>query len=431
MREHASDTSELRRLQRRAFAYFNHEANPQNGLIVDKTAPNWPASIAATGLALTCYPVAVEHGWMSEDAAIARTLTTLRFFRDSVQGEEPDATGYRGFYYHFLDMHSGRRAWQCELSTVDSAFLIAGMLAAAAYFRADTPEQREIREIADALYRRVDWTWMHADDGAIGHGWRPESGFINYRWEGFDEALLLYVLALGSPTHPVSANVYTAWASTYEWKHCYDVDFLYCGPLFTHQLSHCWIDFRGIQDEFLRGKGIDYFENSRRATLVQQRYAIENPMGFKGYGAQSWGVTASDGPGPDVRRIDGIERHFFDYEGRGAPFGLDDGTLAPWAVVASLPFAPDIVLPTIHHFTHTLQLHDQHPYGFKATFNPTYNGNPDSAAGWISPWHYGLNLGPIMLMIENHLDGTVWRLMRGCPYLVDGLRRAGFSGGWL
>ena len=196
-------------------------------------------------------------------------------------------------------------------------------------------------------------------------------------------------------------------------------------------LSHCWIDFRGIQDEFLRGKGIDYFENSRRATLVQQRYAIENPIGFKGYGAQSWGVTASDGPGPDVRRIDGIERHFFDYEGRGAPFGLDDATLAPWAVVASLPFAPDIVLPTIHHFTHTLQLHDQHPYGFKAIFNPTYNGNPDSAARWISPWHYGLNLGPIMLMIENHLDGTVWRLMRGCPYLVDGLRRAGFSGGWL
>ncbi len=431
MRAQVSDTSELRRLQRRAFAYFNHEANPQNGLIVDKTAPNWPASIAATGLALTCYPVAVESGWMSEDAAIARTLATLRFFRDSAQGEEADATGYRGFYYHFLDMQTGRRAWQSELSTVDSAFLLAGMLAVAAYFRADTPDQREIRESADALYCRADWAWAQAADGTIGHGWHPESGFIPHRWQGYDEGMLMYVLALGSPTHALRPSAYAAWASTYEWKRLYDIDYLYCAPLFTHQLSHAWIDFRGIQDEFMRGKGIDYFENSRRATLVQQRYAIDNPLGFKGYGERSWGITASDGPGPDKRRIDGIERYFYDYEGRGAPLGIDDGTLAPWAVVASLPFAPEIVLPAIHHCTHTLQLHDQHRYGFKATFNPTYDGNPDSAAGWVSPWHYGLNLGPTVLMIENHLDGTVWRLMRGCPYIVDGLRRAGFNGGWL
>jgi hypothetical protein len=305
------------------------------------------------------------------------------------------------------------------------------MLAAAAYFSADTPNQREIRELADALYRRADWPWLQTDTGTIGHGWKPESGFIHYRWEGFDEALLLYMLALGSPTHPLPPDSYTAWVSTYEWKHCYGIDYLYCGPLSTHQLSHAWIDFRGIQDEFVRRKGIDYFENSRRSTLVQQRYAIHNPLGFNGYGQHSWGITASDGPGPDVRRIDGIERHFFDYEGCGAPFGIDDGTLAPWAVVASLPFAPDIVLPTIHHFVLTLQLHDQHRYGFKATFNQTFDGNPQSPAGWVSPWHYGLNLGPIVLMIENHLGGMIWNLMRGSPYVVDGLRRAGFAGGWL
>ena len=201
--------------------------------------------------------------------------------------------------------------------------------------------------------------------------------------------------------------------------------------MFTHQLSHVWIDFRGIRDAFMRAKGIDYFENSRRATLIQQRYAIDNPRGYKGYGKLSWGITASDGPGPAVRRIDGIERRFYDYEGRGAPYGLDDGTLAPWAVIASLPFAPEVVLPTIHHFVHTLRLHDQHAYGFKATFNPTYDGDPASPAGWVSPWHFGINVGPIALMIENHLGGLPWRLMRGCPYIVAGLRRAGFSGGWL
>lgn len=424
-----SESRLLRDVQRRAFAYFELETNPLNGLVCDKTAPDWPASIAATGLGLTCYPVAVENGWMSEQLAIERTLATLRFFRDSPQGTQPDATGHRGFYYHFLNMEDGSRAWHSELSSVDSAFLLAGMLAVAAYFGADTPAQREIRETADALYRRVDWTWMQTGGATICHGWRPESGFIPHHWEGFDEALLLYVLALGSPTHALSSEAYTAWATTYEWKRCYDIDYLYCGPLFTHQLSHAWLDFRGIQDDFLRSKRIDYFENSRRAALVQQRYAIDNPLGFKGYGRESWGITASDGPGPAVREIDGVQRQFYDYQGRGAPYGIDDGTLAPWAVVASLPFAPEIVLPTIHHLAHTLHLHDPHRYGFKATFNPIYDSC--SQAGWVSPWHFGLNLGPIVLMIENHLSGMPWRIMRSSPPIAAGLRRAGFTNGWL
>ncbi|MFC5743294.1 glucoamylase family protein [Dyella tabacisoli] len=424
---------QLQHLQNKAFAYFQFETHPLNGLVADKTAQNWPASIAATGLALTSYPVAVERGLLSKQAAIKRTLTTLRFFRDSPQGEEPDATGYRGFYYHFLDMQSGRRAWQCELSTVDSAFLFAGMLAAAAYFNDDTPAQREIRDLAHALYARADWPWMQAADGTIGHGWRPESGFIPHRWQGYDEGLLLYVLALGSPTHPLAPSAFTAWACTYEWKRCYDIDYLYCGPLFTHQLSHIWLDLRGIQDVFMRGKGIDYFENSRRATQIQQRYAIDNPLGFKGYAAECWGISASDGPGPMTLKIDGVGRQFYDYEGRGAPYGLDDGTLAPWAVVASLPFAPEIVLPTVHHFIHSLQLHEQHPYGFKASFNQTWVDPAGGGAsdGWESPYFFGLDQGPILLMVENHRSGMLWQLMRGCRWVVDGLQRAGFEGGWL
>ncbi len=423
--------AELETLQRDSFSYFMHEANPANGLVSDKTAPDWPASIAATGFALAAYPVAVERGFMSHTAAVGRTLATLRFFASSPQGPEPDATGYQGLYYHFLDMRTGRRAWQCELSTVDSAFLLAGALTAARYFDADTADEREIRTVADVLYRRANWRWAQNGGATLTHGWTPESGFLRYRWEGYDEALLLYVLALGSPTHPLADTSYAAWCSTYRWQHRYGYDYLYSGSLFTHQLSHMWIEFRGIQDAFMRDKGIDYFENSRRATYVQQEYAIDNPLEFNGYGRCCWGISASDGPGPETLKVDGIERQFFDYMARGVPHGPDDGTLAPWAVVASLPFAPEIVLPAIEHFMHRSELKAANHYGFRATFNATYPGKAGIACCWVSPWNYGINQGPIVLMIENDRTGMLWRLMRGCPYIVSGLRRAGFTGGWL
>lgn len=425
-----AEERQLHRVQQRAFDYFLYETNPENGLVPDKTTENWPASIAATGLALSCYPVAVERGFISRAEARARVLTTLRFFRDSEQGNHRDASGYRGFYYHFLDLRSGRRAWHCELSTVDTTFLIAGMLCAAQYFDSDAADERELRDLAYELYARVDWKWALGRSKTICHGWRPETGFLRYRWEGYDEAMLVYLLALGSSTHPVPTSAWAAWCSSYEWIRCYDIDYLYAGPLFTHQLSHVWVDFRGIRDAYLRDKGIDYFENSRRATRVHQRYACENPQRFRGYGENAWGITASDGPGPTIRRINGIQRRFYDYAGRGAPFGPDDGTLAPWAVVASLPFAPEIVLPTLHHWIEHLQLHDPYRYGFRATYNATF-GEGGKSPGWISPYHFGLNLGPNVLMIENHRSGLVWALMRRCRPLVDGLRRAGFEGGWL
>ena len=426
-----SPESELRLLQRETFGFFLHETSPVNGLVIDKTAPDWPASIAATGLALAAYPVGVERGFMSRSAAVEVTLKTLRFFWNSAQGPEPDATGYRGFYYHFLDMRTGRRAWGCELSTVDSALLLAGALTAGAYFDRETVEEEEIRTLADGLYRRADWPWAQNDGATVTHGWKPESGFIKYRWEGYDEALLIYILGLGSPTHPLPVSSYAAWASTYEWQSCYGIEHLYAGPLFTHQLSHIWIDFRGIQDAYMRVKGIDYFENSRRATYVQQKYATENPFKFTGYGDCCWGITASDGPGPGVAKVNGIERVFYDYIGRGVPYGPDDGTLAPWAVVASLPFAPEIVLPVIHSFIHELDLKSANPYGFKSTFNQTYQGKSSGRHCWVSPWYYGLNQGPVVLMIENHLTGILWEWMRRCPPIVVGLRRAGFVGGWL
>jgi hypothetical protein len=422
---------ELESLQRDTFNYFLRWTNPRNGLVLDKNAPNWPASIAATGLALAVYPVAVERGFIERKAAIDTVLATLRFFWTSEQGTEPDASGYRGFYYHFLDMQSGRRAWQCELSTVDSTIFLAGALTAGVYFRADTPDEKDIRALADSLYRRADWQWAQNGGATVTHGWKPESGFLPWRWRGYDESLVLYILGLGSPTRPLPKSSYAAWASTYQWRHSYGQDFLYAGPLFTHQISHVWIDFRGIQDAFMRDKGIDYFENTRRATYVQRQYAIENPLKFAGYGKDCWGISASDGPGPAIIAVNGTERRFFDYLARGVPDGPDDGTIAPWAVVASLPFAPEIVLPAIDYLVHELDLKTGNPCGFKATFNPTFPDKSDNPHGWVSPWHYGINQGPINPMIENYRTGLLWRLMKDCPYMVTGLRRAGFTGGWL
>ncbi|WP_412063487.1 glucoamylase family protein [Rubrivirga sp. IMCC45206] len=431
------DDALLADLQRHTFDYFLYEANPENGLVKDNTRQDAHASIAAVGLGLACFPVAVERGYIGRAQAVERVLATLRFFWASEQSEAPEATGHRGFYYHFLHLDSGRRAWDSELSTIDTTLLIAGALLAAEYFEGDGDEA-EIRQLAHALYRRVEWDWA-LDPGSwsgagsgptVSHGWTPEDGFIPHRWEGYSEALLLYALALGSPTHPIPEASYAAWLATYDWRSLYGIEHVYAGPLFIHQLSHAWIDFRGIADDFVRERGIDYVENSRRATYVQREYAIRNPRGFAGYGENAWGVTASDGPGPAQHTVDGQDRHFWAYRARGVPFGPDDGTLSPWAVVASLPFAPEIVLPALAHTNR------EHPevtstYGFKCSFNPTFPGDETAEGGWISQGYYGLDQGPIVLMIENYRSGLPWRLMRGCEPLARGLRRAGFTGGWL
>lgn len=420
----------LATLQRKAFDYFLYEANPANGLVADRSRRDAPASIAAVGLALTAYPIGVERGFMSRAQASARTLATLRFFWKSKQGPEPDATGYKGFYYHFLDMQTGRRVWRCELSTIDTALLMAGILTVGASFREDCEDEKEIRTLSEALYRRVDWDWARDGGATVTHGWRSEDGFIGYRWEGYDEALILYVLGLGSPTHALSPESYTAWLASYRWKKIYGREFLYAGPLFIHQLSHIWLDFRGVQDAFMQDHGSDYFENSRQAAYVQQEYAIRNPRDFAGYHENSWGVTASDGPGHQRRLIGGVERQFYGYLARGVPFGPDDGTLSPWATAAALPFAPEIVLPALRHF-HDIDLNLDNPYGFKASFNPTLATDGSDPAGWVAPDHLGLNQGPIVLMIENYRSDFPWRLMRACPHILRGLRKAGFKGGWL
>ncbi len=424
-------TTYLETLQRDTVGYFLRAANLANGLISDSSRDGAPCSIAATGLGLAAYVVAAERGFIPRREAAARTLAALRFFRDSPQSEESDATGFRGFYYHFLDMETGRRVWHSELSMIDTTILIAGVLTSGMYFTAATEDETEIRDLADLLYGRIDWCWATAGGSVVRMGWTPEAGFQSYGWEGYSEAMLLYVLGLGSPTHALSADSFDAWTRSYQWENLYDVEILFSSPLFTHQLSAVWIDFRGIQDAFMREKRSDYFENSRRATRIQQLYALRNPLGFKGYGENCWGITAGLGPGFSKQRVDGgIERQFYGYVARGVPFGPDDGTLAPWAVAASLPFAPDIVEDALRHIRATYP--KSHSIdGLLTSFNPTFDTGDGTGRGWISPEHHGLDQGPVALMIENHRSELLWRLMRECPAIVTGLRRAGFRKGWL
>jgi hypothetical protein len=423
-----SDEELLDRFQRAAFGYFLAECNPANGLVADTSRPDAPASIAVVGFALSSYPIAVERAWMTRADAAARTLVTLRFFWNSLQGEQPDAIGYKGFYYHFLDMQSGRRVWQSELSLIDTTLLLAGVLTASIYFSESTPGENEIRELADALYRRVDWQWAQGGRATVRQGWKPGSGFLHYGWDGYNEATVLYVLGLASPTHPLPDNSYAAWTATYQWENIYDYDLLYAGPLFIHQFSHAWVDFAGIRDRFMREKGSDYFVNSRRATYVQREYAYRNPHGYAGYGENCWGFSAGDGPGFRVLRVDGRRRRCFGYAARGVPYGPDDGTIAPSAALASLPFAPELALPALRHLCQRYpeMVRDSRlPSGF----NPTLADS--GPTGWVSEGYFGLDQGIIVLMVENYRTGLIWKLMRECTYIRTGLHRAGFEGGWL
>jgi hypothetical protein len=422
-----SDEALVTRLQRAAFSYLIDYADADTGLVADTSRQGSPCSIAVVGFALSCYPIAVQNGWLSRAEAASRTRKVLRFFSQSPQSEAPDATGYKGFYYHFLDMRTGKRVWQCELSLVDTALLIAGILVAGCYFDGDGGEEREIRDRADALYRRVDWRWAQNGTAGLSQGWKPECGFLHYGWEGYNEATILYLLGLGSPTFPLTQSGYQRWSLTYQWENLLDRDVLYSGPLFTHLFSHAWIDFRGIRDAFMREKASDYFENTKAAIAIHRKYGERNPYGFKAYSRDFWGVTAGDGPSAPELREDGRDRRFFGYMSRGVPYGPDDGTIAPWAMLATLPFTPDAAIAgTRHLLEHYPQVCRQDR--FSSGFNPTLRTDP---GGWLSEGWYGLDQGLLAMMIENYRSGLIWDIVRRSGPVREGLRRAGFEGGWL
>jgi hypothetical protein len=422
----------LESVERDTFNFFWETVNRENGLTPDRFPDAEISSVAGVGFALTAYVVGVARGYITRSQAAERTLTTLKFLRRAPQGpERNDVAGYKGFFYHFLNMGEGSRSAGAELSTIDTALLMAGVLSAETYFDGDTQAERKIRDYAEALYRRVDWPWAYSrwHRPLIGMGWLPESSFIPHSWRGYNEAMILYILALASPTHPIDRAAWDKWTSTYEWDTFYGYPHVTFGPLFGHQYSHIWIDFRNIQDKYMHAKGIDYFVNSRRATFANRAYCIDNPKKWRGYNDLLWGLTASDGP-VEGRRKKG---DFHSYWARGCSAGYirDDGTIAPTAAGGSVAFAPEIAVPTLEHMYENLGDRAYGKYGFKDAFNLSYRRGSSGSQGWFGSNYLAIDQGPILLMIENYRSGLVWNLMKRNVHIKSGLRRAGFSGGWL
>jgi hypothetical protein len=432
-------------IERRTFRWFWDTVNRKNGLVPDR----WPTpsfcSIAAVGFALPAYAIGAERGWCSRAEARDLTLTTLRFFWNARQGPAAGGTsGYKGFFYHFLDMRSGERFRNVELSTVDTTILLMGVLFASRYYGGADPAEREIRDLAQRLYARADWNFFRSDGRpAISMGWNPESGeLIPANWVGYNEGMFVNILALGSPTHPAPATLWEQWTSRYPslWRGEGPTRHVGFAPLFGHQYSHIFVDFRGIRDAVMGDAGFDYFENSRRATLANWAWCSVNRMKWRGYSQRIWGLTACDGPGDFEKKFNGELRQFHGYGARGPliePEGMDDGTIAPTAALGSLPFAPEIVIPTAEAFTKQPRLFDR--YGFKDSFNPSFtytdvrsdSGSVDPQQGWVANDYLGIDQGPILLQAANYRDEFVWRYMRRVPAIRRGLELAGFTGGWL
>ena len=434
----------LAETQRRTFNYFWQTTETARGLAPDLAPDAAPASIAAMGFALTAIPIGVEKGWITRAQGAERVMNTLVFLRDAPQG--PDAigcSGYHGFYYHFLDMQSGMRFRDSELSSQDTALLIMGVRCCGQYFDGADAGETALRTLADTLSERVEWPWMQNAGPGICMGWRPETGFLSMDWRGYNEAMIVYLLALGSATHPVGTDAWALWTSSYpqSWGTVQGVEMLTGGPLFWHQFTQCWVDMRGIRDAYMGQKGLDYFENSRRAVLSQRAYAIANPLGWRDYSADIWGLSASDGPGSATQNYRGAVHSFLGYAARGVNLNsannYDDGTLTPMAAIGSLPFAPDLVMPAASAMYQRYGSAVFGKYGFLDSFNPSFqydtfqSGHRVGSLGWFDTRYYGINQGPIIAMIENFRSGLLWRLSRVDPVLRRGSQRAGFTGGWL
>lgn len=420
-------------LQHRTFNYFWENVDPATGLTPDRYPTRTFSSTAAIGFALTAYGIGAEQKYVSRQAAADRVLTTLKYLYLLPQGDATMGTaGHRGFYYHFLNLETGTRYNnEIELSTIDTALLLAGVLFCQSYFDNASAVERSIRAYADSMYRRVEWKWLQPRPPLLSMGWYPGRGFHNTDWDGYNEAMILYILALGSPTHPVDERAWSGFTKKYQWMKYYGEEFVSFGPLFGHQYSHAWIDFRGIKDAYMHSKGIDYFENSRRATLTHQSYAKNNPATMNGYSEFMWGFTASDGPADEKRSVNGITRQFSSYSARGvsADWTHDDGTIAPTAAGGSIAFAPEICVPTLKSMRENVPgLFTK--YGFLDAFNLTYI-TERTPNGWIDHDFLGIDQGPIVMMIENLRSELVWSVMKKNQYIVAGLQRAGFTGGWL
>lgn len=405
-RPFASDDEFLEYVQETSFDYFWYLANPGNGLVPDRSTTTSPCSIAAVGFGLTAIGIGVDRGWISRTQGVTRVLTTLNTFLNGPQGSNTSGTiGYKGWFYHFLDMNTSLRSPSSELSSIDTTLLLAGILYAKQYFDRTNTDETSIRTMADAIFNRVDWNWMARGTNVVSMGWFPPGGFLANNWVGYNEGMILYSLGLGAATNPLAASAWNRWTGGYTWATNYGQAFVPFPPLFGHQYSHCWIDFRHIADPYMNGHDSTYFENSRRASLAQRAYCIANPLNRVGYSSNVWGLTACDGP--------------TGYSARGTPPAQnDDGTIAPTAAGGSMPFTPEFSLPTLRYFYSHYRRNIWTPYGFRDAFN--------LGQQWYASDELGIDQGPIVIMIENYRSQRVWRLFMRNEEIQRGLQRAGF-----
>lgn len=389
---HPAEDVLLDDLERRSFRYFWDEASPTNGLIADRALADGGgariASIAATGFGLTALCIADSRGWITHEQAYARALLTLRFLRD-------DAENVHGYFYHFLNLNTGKRAGHAELSSIDTALLVAGILTCREHFAGT-----EAADCAGQICDRVDWPWMLDGEKTLRMAWTPESGFLAARWSRFNEGMLLYLLGMGSGTHALPPECWDAWEHgpviTYA-----GMTFIQCPPLFTHQYPQAWFDLRGRRDDYA-----DYFRNARLATLANRQFCVDLRARFPTYSEKLWGLTASDSA--------------TGYRAWGGPpaRGAIDGTVVPCASAGSLPFAAPECLETLAFLRETFGDRIYRKYGFVDAFNPQ--------TGWVDPDALGIDVGITLMMAENYRTGFVWRTFMRTPEAARALKAARF-----
>jgi len=379
-------------LERLNFCYFWEQASPQTGLVKDRCDVTGNdngvvGSIAATGFGLTALCIAQKRGFISQLDAQSRVFATLR----SLWQQVPN---HRGFFYHWADIHSGERVWDAEISSVDTSILLCGVLSCREHFRND-----EITVLASDIFNRVDWTWLSEDTPLLPHGWTPEIGFLPYRWDLYSELMMMYLLGLGSSSHPLREDTWSAWK-----RMQFEYDGLrYIGsfaPLFVHQYSQAWFDFRGKRDKYA-----DYFKNSAIATDVHRRFCLELGRQFPSYSDDLWGITASD------------SQNGYVIWGGPPATGPIDGTVVPSAPAGSLPFLPQPTMRVLRTIQNRYSA-AWGRYGFVNSFNPLKN--------WYDSSFIGIDTGITMLMAENARTGFVWNTFMKSPEARHGMERAGF-----
>jgi hypothetical protein len=405
-----SDNAFMDYVQEANFDYFWYAANPANGLVPDNSRTGSACSIAAVGFGLTAIGIAIDHGWITRDQGAARVLTTLNTFWNGPQGTNASGEiGYNGWFYHFLDMNAATRTGSTELSSIDTTLLLGGVLYDKQYFNGTNATETSIQTLASAIFNRVNWTFMSQGTNKVAMGWLPgtTNGFSTFgNWQGYDEGMLIYLLGMGTATNPLPASSWSYWTSGYTWATYYGYSFVTFPPLFGHEYSHCWVDFRHVGDAYMNNENSTYFENSHRASLAQQAYCIADPNGWPGYNSLDWGLTASDDP-------------YVGYEAHGAPPALNDnGTIAFTAAGGAMAFASEIALPSLKNFYTGGRTKFWTQYGFVDAYN--------LRVPWYDNAELGIDQGPIVIMIENYRNQNVWRLFMQNAEIQRGLQQAGF-----